>query len=276
MTSEVNGLDSQLETVNAITKMMAILQVKFEWAAQAPCTTWKAHTTEGAAEFLKDYNEVIREGGRPHRVSQYFCGEDSPIRADFELHASGHGASEKLMAELLAYSYCTLDDGWVEGGHRDITGIQQNKRSATVGYIAASTRLKQNLKLWENQGNRARITEYFRKYKAMGHHPGRPRPRLPRFTRKKGLKLKQAIQEVYRTGAASLLNWSARFEGIRNHSPLLQPQGQPSLKAVTKLKLEYITLATQGSDVDDDYALYSLPIVTMDVVERARAAIECK
>ena len=272
--AKAEGLDTPVETMQLMSKMLGIFGVKFEWVDEPPYTVWQARSPAKAAEFLRRHDEILEQGGQPqpHRVCQHFCAFDSPLRQAMVDHAAGKGTSDKLRQELLSYQFCMLDDTWVEAGHRDVSGVQATKPSGRAPYVAATTRLRQNLHLWDN-GNQERIATFFRKYRAMGHlgdhlggHP--KRRRRVRVSNKKTVSRKSIVKHVYRLGEQALANWSARLACIQQHSssPLLQLVGAPTLKMVTKLKVEYLTSAMKAG------ALLSLPNVTMQVAEEARVA----
>ena len=166
----------------------------------------------------------------------------------------------------MAYQFCALDDSWVEGSHRDITGFEATRRSAKLPYLGASMRMKQNLSLWDTSANRDRMATFFRKRKSIGHPRGKTRPSRG-FTNCKAKGKKQVISDVYRLGNAALVNWAARFEGIHRQSPLSSVDSPPTLKAMTKLKKEYLEWAIQ-----DTLSLYSLPLVNLEGEQAARNA----
>ena len=250
-----DGLDTPKETIQFMTEMLGIFGVKFEWVDEPPYSIWQAGDPGMAAEFLRRHDELVQLGGQPHRVSQHFCASDSPLRAAMIDHAAGKGTSDLLRQELMSYQFCMLDDTWVEAGHRDVSWIQGGRPSGRVPYVAASTRLQQNLRLWD-RGNQARMSICFRKYRAMGHLRTTPRRRR-----------KDIVKQTYRLAELAMVDWSARFANVPTHSPLASLVGAPSLKLATRMKVEYLTLVTK-----DTSALYSLPKVNMQVAESARAA----
>ena len=266
-TDGVPGLDTPAETIQTMTAMLGIFELKFEWAHGPPYSIWKvAASPAQASQFLKDFDEAIQEGRQPNRVSCHFCSKGSSLRAAMEQHAAGEGISDKLRQELMAYQLCALDDSWVEGSHRDITSFEANRRNAKWPYLGASMRMKQNLSLWDTAVNQGRMVTFFRKHKAIGHPRGRTRPNRG-VTNQKSKSKKQVISDVYRLGTAALVNWAARFEGVHCQSPLSSLDSPPTLKAMTKLKKEYLELA-----IKDTCSLYSLPLVNLEGEEAARNA----
>ena len=140
------------DTVLCTTRMLATCAVKFAWVSEPPFLIWQAGKPEVAQQFLEGYDETLRQGATPHRVTAHFAGATSPLRRDMEAHAAGQGMSAKLRAEYLSYRWCMLDDTWVEAGHRDLSGISKRKPGSKMPFRFATLRLAQNMGVIDSLG----------------------------------------------------------------------------------------------------------------------------
>ena len=133
------------EVIAVVTRQLAFLRVKMQWAHEPPFLIWQVDKPEAARIFLDMHDQQVRSGGQPHRVTQHFAGPTSPLRSHMEAYADGQGMSFLLRSEVLSYQCCMLDDTWVEAVHRDISGTGRKKPMAKMPFRFASLRLVQNI-----------------------------------------------------------------------------------------------------------------------------------
>jgi len=123
-----------------LTRMLASLQVKMEWVTEGPYLVWQAADPAVAASMIQQRDAMVAAGQQPHRVSEFFLGEHSQLRADMERHAMGHGLSAELKRELQSYALANIDDTWAEAAHRDDSVFCKRCPASKVPYLIASQR----------------------------------------------------------------------------------------------------------------------------------------
>ena len=215
-----------------------------------------------AASFLKEHDDLVASGQRPHRVTNFFCGpaEDS-LRGDMEAHAAGHGMSDRLRQEVRAYQLCKIDDTWAEAARRDVSGFGKRATAAKVAYVAASQRLGQTLGSLDNAapGQLNAFYDFMRKHKAIGQQLARRAGQPLRSVHKK---VDQLWAQVYRYDQATLRDW-----GVELNDALKLVDDRPLKRRSLghRLQLEYL------ASVLNDGQVISVPPFTDAIVEQANA-----
>ena len=161
-----------------------------------------------AAVFLQKRDEMVEQGLKSHRVTEYFAGRsEGSLRQDMEALAESGTMSNRLASELMSYAMCKLDDTWAEAAHRNISGQRKRAPSARVANMAATQRLAQNLATEDNLrgGDLEYFHNAFRKWKAIGQKTALAANRL------RPVKKKASVVEaqVYRFDKAARVSWGA-------------------------------------------------------------------
>ena len=261
------------DTVLCTTRMLATCAVKFAWVSEPPFLIWQAGKPEVAQQFLEGYDETLREGATPHRVTAHFAGATSPLRRDMEAHAAGQGMSAKLRAEYLSYRWCMLDDTWVEAGHRDLSGISKRKTGSKMPFRFATLRLAQNMELMDSLDTKT--LEYFHqvlapKWRAIARGPGMRLPGPRRGLLDAPLGIKKVFQAVYRQSSDSRINWSDAFKHVLQ--PASPAREAPSERSMSdRLKSEFLAMVCQ---TEASKLICSITVVNSSDASRARAAAD--
>ena len=132
-----------------VSRMLHSLKFKMAWVNEGPALVWQAHSVAGAVRLVREYDETVAAGRRPHRVLELFAAPGSVMRRDMEAHIAGLGLTRELCEELLVYAFAKIDDSWAEGAHRDASHLSKRCTAAKVPYLAASWRKSQNLALYD-------------------------------------------------------------------------------------------------------------------------------
>ena len=186
---------------------------------------------------------MVASGKRPHRVTEFFAGtEEGSLRPDMELHAAGHGMTERLACEIGAYQLCKVDDTWAEAAHRDVSSFGKRHTAASVAYTCACQRLGQILRRTGNMTPQElrQFYQCMRKHTAIAQTLLRPAREL-RPVRKP----RQFVQAfVYRYDAAKMKDWDAEFGGGLAFL-CGRPAGRKSV--VIRMQIEYLeSLVAEG------------------------------
>ena len=155
--------DTDIE--GALTRMLAVTQLKFAWVDDLPCFIWQVCSPASAAAFLAKFDT---SAGPQHRVTLRFAAGE--FRPDMEAWAQGADVSSRLRLEVQSYHWCKLDDTWAEAAHRDVSRISKRATFASQAWQSASLRTQQNLDLWDSLDaeGRARFDSMFYRWKAIG------------------------------------------------------------------------------------------------------------
>ena len=218
--------DTDIEA--ALTRMLAVTQLKFAWVDDLPCFIWQVCSPASAAAFLAKFDT---SAGPQHRVTLRFAAGE--FRPDMEAWAQGADVSSRLRLEVQSYHWCKLDDTWAEAAHRDVSRISKRATFASQAWQSASLRTQQNLDLWDSLDaeGRARFDSMFYRWKAIGQLA--PRLALSLIRRKQPVAA--ALHFVYRTGSHALVDWSVHLREALDsatHSEVL-----PELSFAAKLKV---------------------------------------
>jgi len=131
-----------VDTLDAITRMLAVAHLKLSWVYELPYFIWQVHSPETAAKFLA----MFESSQTPqHRIAVRFAEGD--LSQDMHAWAAGGHPSEHLLAEVNAYQWCKVDDTWAEATHRDISRDRRRSTFASQAWQSATLRLTQNLQL---------------------------------------------------------------------------------------------------------------------------------
>ncbi len=160
---------------------------------------------------MDKYDKVLTNPtltGSVHRVSHYLCSTTQPnaLGHDFRSYASGEHMSTRLRTEITAYQLCVLDDATVESPHACVGQVLNRSSRSSVAWWSATIRLDQNISARRSLQllARGRFTTLYKSWKALGQHIGRKYSRLT----PKRITTTAFLQEVYRTGPHSRLDWS--------------------------------------------------------------------
>ena len=132
------------DTQPALTRMLAVAQVKFGWVEDLPFFLWQVNSPQSARTFLDKFDN---QQSQHHRVTLRFGTGD--LRSDTEAWAADHCLSDALRVELLSYQWCKLDNTLAESSHRDVSREASRCTNASQAWISATLRMHQNLDMWE-------------------------------------------------------------------------------------------------------------------------------
>ena len=259
------------EAVTMLTRMLSLVRFKFAWVSELPYLIWQVDSPGAAKSFLEQHDALLALGRTPHRVSSFFAGESSPLRADMESLAAGRGWSSRLWQEVRSYQYCMLDDSWVEGAHRDVSRISNSARQSKMSWRFASVRREQSMAAVLSSGlshtELDRASLCFKMWKRIGQpaaltHRGPPRP-MRRATPA------TIVREVYRLHTKSRVAWSPIFAGmVASRASGKCRSAKAEVGVAAALKVDYISqVLASGSPTD----IYSFPDAFPGVAERALA-----
>lgn len=221
---------SPSEVSAVVTRQLAMLRIKTQWAHEPPFLVWQCDKPEVASSFLDMHDQQVRSGGQPHRVTQHFAGPTSPLRSHMEAFAAGQHMSAILRSEVLSYQCCMLDDTWVEAVHRDLSGTGRKKPMAKMPFRFASLRLGQNLELYDSVSASERNAfekVIWPRWRAIAREatpriPLRPLWDCPR------LSTREVRIQVYRLGQAALVDWAASLPPLTSaRGPTGEPGASP-------------------------------------------------
>ena len=218
---------------------LARLRYKMAWVNDLPFLIWQSEDPQKASQFLSAHDRAVAARLFVHPVTALFAGQlPNSLRADFQRHADGEGMSEELSVQLQSYMLCKLDDTWPEAVHRDVSTASSRASPAKVPFLASSLRLSQNIAMYDKLSEQGQI--FFQRclgrWRAMAH----PNPeRARQLTQPRGRTSRDAIEDIYRCGRASLRNWGAELG--QKLQPFL-PESLPARASLlTRLKVDYLT-----------------------------------
>ena len=219
-----------------------------------------------ASDFLRQRDDAVALGQRPHRVTEHFAGEgNSSLRSDMEQYAAGQPMSLRLASEIRAYQLAKVDDTWAEAAHRDVSRSAKLSVAAKVPYLAASQRLGQTLASVDamDPSRKRMFFDMMMKHKAIAHPLASHANRLIPPRR---LRAKELAEKMYRCGAASMRDWVSELGPAALKMSADAPRRQ--LKAIQRVQVEYLQcILLQGS-------LVSIPRISAEYLERVRVAGE--
>ena len=209
-----------------------------------------------ASVFLRQRNDAVALGQRPHRVTEHFAGKgNNSLRSDMEQYAAGQPMSLRLASEIRAYQLAKVDDTWAEAAHRDVSRSAKLAVAAKVPYLAASQRLGQTLASVDvmDPSRKRRFFEMMMKYKAIAQ----PLASLAnRLIPRRCLRAKGVADMMYRCGAAAMRDWVSELGPAALQ--MLRDAPRRQLKAIERVQLEYmLCILVQGS-------LVSIPHVSTE------------
>ena len=191
---------------SAMSRLTARLEIKLHWVHELPYLVWQADEPLVAQEMLAKYDAAkanVSMATGIHRVSEYFCGhETGSLRPAMESHAKGHGMSETLAREILAYQLCIIDDTTQEAPHRDCSHLAKSSPGSKPIWWFSSMRLQEHLDVYDQMSGpeRSDMALYLRSWKST--------LQTDRLLSLKLKPVKKSIGHVkaaiYRTNAASL------------------------------------------------------------------------
>jgi hypothetical protein len=229
MLRQAQTASDAVDTLDAITRMLAVAHLKLSWVYELPYFIWQVHSPETAAKFLA----MFESSQTPqHRIAVRFAEGD--LSQDMHAWAAGGHPSEHLLAEVNAYQWCKVDDTWAEATHRDISRDRRRSTFASQAWQSATLRLTQNLQLWDSldMHGRSRMEVMMLRWRSIGQVvPSRALHLTPRKWCAKAV-----VQFVYRTGAHALEDWSAALRDV-----LVTPHDAvPQMTFVARLKMDYV------------------------------------
>ena len=134
---------------------------KFGYCDQLPWLLWRARDSLSvASRCLQEHDSAVDAGRVVHRVSSHFLAKGCALRSLFEQHAGGGAMHPDLDRELAAYEQIPLDETPAEAGHRDVTRLRSSGPNSELGWWAATTRLSQNLQVYEDMCHRGLRREF--------------------------------------------------------------------------------------------------------------------
>ena len=212
-----------------------------------------------AARILQEHDDLVANGKRPHRVTDFFAGPgENSLRADMEHHAAGQGMSDRLRCEICSYQFCKIDDTWAEAVHRDISGFGKRASAAKAPYIAASHRLQQTLASIDSMtvAETRKFYDFMRKYKAIGQLS----PRRAKALRSVHRKVGDLLGQIYRYDRSACRDWGSELGMAIS---FLEDRPARRRGIAERLKLEYMDRAIL------DGAVFSVPSVSDALLDQA-------
>ena len=244
------------DTHGAMTRMLAVADLKFSWVNELPFYIWQVNSRSTASEFLSKYDAVRT---RHDRVSERFG--TGHLRIEMDRWSRGGQKSELLRMELLSYAWCKVDDTWAEACHRDASRDGSRTTHASQAWVSASFRLRQNLHLYDSLGTtlRSQFCTMLRHWKAIAQTTARRAVAL----RRRKLQPKNIVQFVYRSGADALEDWGGKL-----HEALMsctRAETVLHLSFAGRLKVDYLDKVLVPGHI------FSLPRVPKSCTLRAIA-----
>lgn len=191
----------------------------------------------------------MAQGKTIDRITERFVGgEPGNFRRLFELHASGEKSDRALMAEILSYAICCLNDSFCESPHAELTAVVLKKRRGLPPLWFSMIRYTQNMKFKKYLDIEfpGLFSSLYGTWKSLfGRRPGRK------------LKKKQFLDKVYRLGQEAIVDTNAM--GVNEHQKSFGATYLPSaLKAQAlnnrdKIRKDYLVAILQNDTV------YSFP-----------------
>ena len=86
------------DTQPALTRMLAVAQVKFGWVEDLPLLLWQVNSPQSARALL---DKCDNQQSQHHRITLRFATGD--LRSDMEAWVADHCLSGALRLELLSY-----------------------------------------------------------------------------------------------------------------------------------------------------------------------------
>ena len=140
----------------------------------------------------------MAQGKTIDRITERFVGgEPGNFRRLFELHASGEKSDRALMAEILSYAICCLNDSFCESPHAELTAVVLKKRRGLPPLWFSMIRYKQNMKFKKYLDIEfpGLFSSLYGTWKSLfGRRPGRK------------LKKKRFLDKVYRLGQEAIVD----------------------------------------------------------------------
>ena len=235
------------------------------WAITFVSLLWyiaQAGDPSVAASVLREHDDLVASGKRPHRVTEFFAGSgQGSLRLDMEKHAAGQGMSERLRCEVRSYQLCKVDDTWAEAVHRDVSGFGQRSSAAKVPYIAASHRMEQTMASVDRMrpDEVMQFHECMRKYKAIGQ----VKPCRGKALRAVRKKVSDLVGQVYRFDSSACRDWGAELGCAVK---FLEDRPAKRRSVAERLQLEYLDCAVSDGEV------LSLPDVSNAILDQAKGA----
>ena len=167
-----------------------------------------------AVQVLERFDFMTDSGARHHRVSLFFLSKSSSLRRHIEGLAAGLPMDIELARELMGIEWCLLDEGSVEGEHRDLGLESQRAHAAKHPFSVATVRLKQNRELLARIKGDGALTKLFHRcwgsWKILSELTQLDTfPHVPRQARKRTFK--ESCNLIYRLGKSSF----AEFGNLR-------------------------------------------------------------
>ena len=135
---------------------------KFSYCEQLPWLLWRVRSSRDIAQrclVLFD-SALAKDPSSCHRVSVHFLQPGSLLRSQVEAFAGGGDVAHFLSAELRSYELAPLDETCSEGAHRDVNNIRTHAPGSEVGWWAASVRLGQNLRAYDDFRGKGLLGEF--------------------------------------------------------------------------------------------------------------------
>ena len=242
---------------SAMSRVIARLELKLHWVHELPYLVWQADEAAIAKDMLAKYDaakSVVSRARCIHRVSEYFCGHGKgSLRLDMEHHAAGHGMSETLASEILAYQLCIIDDTTQEAPHRDVSRLVKSSTGSKPSWWFASLRLREHLELYDqlDDDEEADMCRYLRSWKSVLQKDIALSRKLTPVKRT----IEQVKAAIYRTGAVCLDDFQ-NLQDIVRFEQSVDPGGPDSKQTLTlmhAMKVEYL------HSVIEHGFLYTLP-----------------
>ena len=206
-----NSLALYREVVDCHYRMIGLTSLKFGFTDELPCVIWRCRDRAVMKSTLARYRKACStEAGRQaaHRVMHRFFSPDTDnsLLADCEDYIETGNMSPLLDNWLCAYESVFLDDSAFEGLHRDITLIRKHATASKVAYHASTSRLGQNLVLYD--GLSGTMSKQF--LRDMSKHKALMQQSSLRRVRLRSKKVRDMVFNAwfYRYGTMSMSDWA--------------------------------------------------------------------
>lgn len=207
-----------VEMHTAALRMEGLAALKFQWCKELPFELVRCTDRQVAQWAVEEYDRV--HDGDPaslHRVSRRCLSPRRPLGAAMRRFAAGGEMEPQLLSEISAYGAAPLDEGRIEGAHRDVRQVSTRGRPSPA-WTCATVRLRDTLDCYRGIDRHDDVS-FFHTAMVRWKAVLQLSPTAARMLRPQKVLERTAVDRVYRLRESGLADWSGLAPAVRKLLP---------------------------------------------------------